>query len=219
MVSKCSGKSIRALPHLFKVSQVLPFRWPLWCREWSKSFTCNWWFGFALIWPMHWMHKGSCDPVMQYSTEYIYTGSYDQESKKMFSIILISQNCAFQDVDHVLRLRIHFVRYQEPSFAMMRVWWLTFVSLCVCTACGAMCDCGCAHHLQHHAGHVPAAVHVCCHWGSALQGKQGKPLTLLLHLTLFLPALSLKQLWWVFSLKPNADHLKKKNFDSLKPCL
>ena len=113
----------------------------------------------------------------------------------------------------------------------MRVWWLTFVSLCVCTACGAMCDCGCAHHLQHHAGHVPAAVHVCCHWGSALQGKQGKPLTLLLYLTLFLPALSLKQQWWVFSLKPNADHLKKKTltvsnqmqtsqqfkFDILKP--
>ena len=29
MVSKCSGKSICALPHLLKVSQVLPLRWPL----------------------------------------------------------------------------------------------------------------------------------------------------------------------------------------------
>ena len=73
-----------------------------------------------------------------------------------------------------------------PSIAILLVmfllavedWWLTFVPMCLCTARGAVCDCGCAYHLQHHAGHVPAAVHVRCHWGSALQGKQGKLLTL-----------------------------------------
>ena len=68
------------------------------------------------------MHKGSCDPVMQYSTEYIYILVHMTDKKiKKISIILIAQNCVFQDVDHVLRLHIHFVRYQEPSFAVMHV--------------------------------------------------------------------------------------------------
>jgi hypothetical protein len=57
----------------------------------------------------------------------------------------------------------------------------------VFAARGAVRDRGCAYHLQHYAGHVPTAVHVRCHWCSALQGKRALP---------FHFSLRLDPQWW-----------------------
>jgi len=44
----------------------------------------------------------------------------------------------------------------------------------VSSACRSVCDRRYSHHLQHHARHVPASVHVCCYRRSAVQGSSSR---------------------------------------------
>jgi hypothetical protein len=45
-------------------------------------------------------------------------------------------------------------------------------SVCVPSpARGPVCLCGHPNHWQHHDRHDPAPVHVCMHWGPAVQGR------------------------------------------------